>query len=63
MAYLVRLRGPDGLRSLIEELADGQPAGKALEASFGIGYDELQRGWETHLRTADRTSSMAVAGR
>jgi hypothetical protein len=63
VAYLLRLRGSPGLRKLIEELADGRPPGSALEASYGIGYDELQRGWEAHLRTADRTSAMAAAGR
>jgi hypothetical protein len=63
VAYLLRLRGAAGLRKLIDALADGQPAGKALEASYGIGYDELQRDWEAHLRTADRAAAVAAAGR
>jgi hypothetical protein len=63
VAHLLRLRGSAGLRSLIEELAEGQSPARALEASYGIGYDELQRGWETHLRTADRTGAITAGGR
>jgi tetratricopeptide (TPR) repeat protein len=63
VAYLLRLRGAAGMRQLIEELADGRSPGVALEASYGIGYTELQRDWEAHLRTADRTTEVAAAGR
>lgn len=63
VAHLLRLRGPAGLRVLIEALAAGQSTNDALQESFGMGYEELQHAWATHLQTADRAGSMASTER
>jgi hypothetical protein len=63
VAHLLRLRGPAGLRNLIEALASGETPNEALQSAYGVGYVELQRGWEARLRAADRAASMAAGGR
>ena len=63
VALLLRLRGPEGVQALIEALAAGLSTDDALEQSFDLRYEGLQRAWETHLKTADRAGSMASAGR
>ncbi len=63
VALLLRLRGPEGVQALIEALAAEQSTDDALEQSFDLRYEGLQRAWETHLKTADRAGSMASAGR
>jgi len=44
-------------------LAAGQSTNDALQESFGMGYEELQHAWATHLQTADRAGSMASTER
>jgi tetratricopeptide (TPR) repeat protein len=63
VALLLRLRGPEGIRALIEALAAGRSTDDALQESFDLRYEGLQRAWETHLKTADRGGSMVSAER
>jgi hypothetical protein len=63
VAHLLRLHGPAGLRRLIEALTEGKEPDAALRSACGLGYAELQRGWEAHLRSADRATSLAAGGR
>jgi len=63
VAHLLRLRGPAGLRALVTALAGGQATGDALQTAFGLGYPELQRGWEAHLRSQGAASATAAGGR
>jgi len=49
VAYILASHGEDGLRRLIAELASGLPAREALPAAIGVGYADLQKGWETRL--------------
>jgi tetratricopeptide (TPR) repeat protein len=49
VAHLLRLRGVDGIRRLIEAIGGGRPAAEALPEVFALSYGELQRDWEAHL--------------
>jgi Peptidase MA superfamily len=50
VAYLLRLRGEEGVRRLIDALGRGQPAAEALPTACAVSYGELQKDWEAHLR-------------
>jgi hypothetical protein len=63
VAHLLRLGGATGLRTLIEALGDGQATADALRTSFGLGYAELQRGWEAHLTSVNTAGATAAGGR
>jgi len=52
VAHLLRSGGEAGVGRLIEALGRGLPAKEALPAAFSLGYGELQRTWEAHLRAA-----------
>jgi len=63
VAHLLRLHGAAGLRALIKALAGGQATADALQTAFGLGYAELQQGWESHLTSASTAGSAANGGR
>jgi len=50
VAYLVRLRGEEGVRRIIGALGDGLPAAEALPVTYALSYGELQRAWEQDLK-------------
>jgi hypothetical protein len=63
VAHLLRLRGPAGLRALIAALARGEATADALHVAFGVGYAELQQGWEAHLTSEGGPGPASTGGR
>jgi hypothetical protein len=61
VAHLLRLGGEDGVRVLVGALGEGRDIEEALSAAYGLGYAELQRSWEAHLRA--HPAARAAAGR
>ena len=58
VAHIIRLRTEVGLRRLIDALADGHPAAEALPVALALSYGELQRDWETRLRSSVRGAGL-----
>ncbi|MGE5127320.1 MAG: peptidase MA family metallohydrolase [Betaproteobacteria bacterium] len=52
VAHVLRLRGAEGLRRLLEAIGAGRPPAEALPAALSLSYGEFQRNWEQHLLKA-----------
>jgi tetratricopeptide (TPR) repeat protein len=63
VAHLLRLGGEEGLRVLVGALGEGRSISEALSAAYGLGYTDLQRSWEAHLRAHHAAGTSAAAGR
>ena len=62
VAHILRTRGEPGLLRLIAALSDRLPSEEALPVSLALGYSELQKALEDHLRAADGKAAAARAG-
>lgn len=54
VAHILRRKGEPGLVRLLAALGDRLPSDEALPVALALGYPELQRSWEEHLRSLPR---------
>jgi len=62
VAFLLRTRGDEGVRRLIEAIGAGRPAAEALPDAVALSYAELQRQWEQQLLQPAAGPSVRGAG-